>query len=428
MSCPNENSPQEYTQSSEADGPSEENESGGFIAKLRNRSTGQQIEELELLICSTLANVLRIDPKRIGLDQSLISLGLDSLIGMNLRAKLESELGVEIPLVGFGTEPTVRGLAKVAAESFSGTVETESCEAEDRLPLQSERRKIVRARGKRRRPGVVALGGAHGKLSPLFCLHPVGGDLRCYDKLARHLTQHPVYGLRSHGLEAGSLAHGSMEQLVEDYAAEVHQVVNDGPLCLLGWSTGGVFAHELALRLRDDGNEVQALIMIDTPLPSVFQQVDLADNAKFLSDLVTFTNYFAGTTMQVEADLLGGLTDAEAIEAVLDLGIRNGVLPSHATRDFLHRLITVCKQHVRILQCHHPSSTSSPVMMIRPEDTSVLAQAAGQDLADDLGWGEFAPLSLHRISGHHFTMMLAENASQLADTIESLIRFKLDEN
>ena len=46
----------------------------------------------------------------------------------------------------------------------------------------------------------------------------------------------------------------------------------------------------------------------------------------------------------------------------------------------LDRLISVCKQHVKILQDYSPSLSTLNSFLIRPDDPSVLGKAAGQIL------------------------------------------------
>jgi myxalamid-type polyketide synthase MxaB len=164
------------------------------------------------------------------------------------------------------------------------------------------------------------------------------------------------------------------------------------------------------------------MIMVDTPLPAVFEGVDLSDDAKFFVDLIEFTNYFAGTSMEISYDELRGLSEEEAIASVHGLVIEHGVLPAKTTHEYLHRLIAVCKQHVQILQGYQPQPCEIPVHMLRPEDTGMLTEATGQAHADDLGWGDLVQLRLHQVPGHHFTMMTGENAVSIAATIDQLIR------
>ncbi len=254
-------------------------ESSGLFEQLLARSPAQRVNELERLIRDTLAAALRIETSQIQSNESLVSLGLDSLIGMNLRSKLEKALRTELPEFGIlglrGSEPpTVKVLARVAAESIKDPAKHNNCEA-DKL---SHSRKGSK---RRRRSGVVALGGPHRPKAPIFCLHPVGGDLRCYDRFSRHLTTRPVFGLRSRGLDAYSEPHRCMDAMILDYASEIERACSQGPICLLGWSTGGIFARELAIRLQELDREIEAVVMVDTPMPDVFEQVDLGITSSF---------------------------------------------------------------------------------------------------------------------------------------------------
>lgn len=390
--------------------------------RLQAASPSERVAELETVIAGTLADVLNIDADKIENDQPLATLGLDSLMGMELRSNLEAKLGIEIPVASLFDDPTVNSLARVSAESFGGSQlqAAEADVAEERPSTAEEPSRS--ATEPRRRSGVVAMGGAHGNDTALFCVHPVGGDLRCYDSFARALRNRPVYGLRAHGLQAGSSVHQSMNDMVSDYVRAIREVLPDGPYCLMGWSTGGIFAYEMAQRLQEEGTPVQALLMVDTPLPAVFENVDLGDNAKFLVDLVEFANYFAGTSMEISYDVLHRQTEQQALAGVLELAIEHGVLPAKTTHDYLQRLINVCKQHVRILQSYEPQRSDMVVQMIRPEDTGMLSEATGQSHADDLGWGEIVPLQMHHVPGHHFTMMTGDNAVGLAEKIDQLLR------
>jgi myxalamid-type polyketide synthase MxaB len=189
----------------------------------------------------------------------------------------------------------------------------------------------------------------------------------------------------------------------------------------MGWSTGGIFAYEIARRLANEELPVQALVMIDTPLPVVFQDVDLQDHAKFLVDLIEFANYFAGTSMELNYEELKRQDNGQAIARVLSLGIEHRVLPPSATGEYLERLINVCKRHVEFLQTYKPPMCGLAIELLRPEDTGMLSEATGQSYADDLGWSEFAQLRVHQVPGHHFTMMTGTNAPVLADKIEELL-------
>jgi len=395
------------------------NRDGQLHAKLKATAPAQRMVEIQSIVTLALSEVMGVESGLIEPEQPLATLGLDSLMGMELRAKLEAKLGIEIPMASLFDEPSVMSLAKISSAAFDDLTS-----ASPPITAASNSNSVTRGDSRtshRSKPGVVAIGGANGDGVPLFCLHPVGGDLRCYDTLARSIKDRMVYGLRARGLQAGSQAHETMDDLVGDYTDSIRSVCPDGPYCLAGWSTGGIFAYEIARRLHLDSLPVASLIMIDSPLPIVFENVDQSDDARFLVDLIEFANYFAGTSMKIEYDNLHRLSDDKAMEHVLALSIEHGVLPAKTTPEYLRRLVNVCKQHVNILQSYQIIPSDLSVDMLRPESTGLLAHATGQTLSEDLGWSRFVDLHLHQVPGHHFTMMTPPHATTLAETITELL-------
>ncbi|WP_067646988.1 non-ribosomal peptide synthetase [Nocardia harenae] len=105
---------------------------------------------------------------------------------------------------------------------------------------------------------------------PLFCIHPMAGLAWCYQPLATRLTPGiPVYGIQSPVLSeplTGPDAWDdpeSLAELAERYVTEIRAIHPDGPYNLLGWSLGGILAHEVAVRLRAAKQQVTLLALLD---------------------------------------------------------------------------------------------------------------------------------------------------------------------
>jgi myxalamid-type polyketide synthase MxaB len=161
--------------------------------------------------------------------------------------------------------------------------------------------------------------------------------------------------------------------------------------------------------------------MLDSPQPTVFQDVDLSDNARFLTDMVNFANYFSGSSMVVDYATLREKSEEDALNAILRLSQQERVLPAETTVDHLRRLVTVCKQHVRLFQAYQPQPCDLSAHLIRPQDTSMLTEATGQSHDEDFGWGSLVDLHTHQVPGHHFTMLTGDNAKTLASTLGNLL-------
>jgi len=103
-----------------------------------------------------------------------------------------------------------------------------------------------------------------GHAAPLVCLPGAGGTVFSFVPLAELLPPgRPIFGLQYPGLDGGEPL-DSVDALAEALFATVSELARERPLCLLGYSLGGLVAHELARRLDDAGHKLQALIVADT--------------------------------------------------------------------------------------------------------------------------------------------------------------------
>ncbi|MEN3586571.1 amino acid adenylation domain-containing protein, partial [Streptomyces sp. ZYX-F-203] len=212
--------------------------------------------EPELTLAGLFESVLGVDG--IGVDDSFFALGGHSFSAARLVGRIRAALpdtfgGLTLP--EFFRGPTVAGLAA------RGTGDGQEA-SELLLPLS-----------------------ASGTREPLFCVHPVTGLAWCYAGLASDLPDRPVYGLqvRRPGAPEGARPPADLAALVTDYLDRVREVQPHGPYHLLGWSLGGNIAHALACRLREEGEEVALLALLDSyplgdrsPAVAAFDSADIA--------------------------------------------------------------------------------------------------------------------------------------------------------
>jgi thioesterase domain-containing protein len=118
------------------------------------------------------------------------------------------------------------------------------------------------------RSTVVPLRNVKGKLPPLFIVHGVGGNVLGFYSLAKCLDpEQPVYGIQAQALLPGRQAVLGLEQMAEQYVADMRAAVSHGPYHLLGFSFGGLVAYEIAQQLHAAGLEVGLVGMLDTRQP-----------------------------------------------------------------------------------------------------------------------------------------------------------------
>ncbi|MFD0277727.1 amino acid adenylation domain-containing protein [Kitasatospora sp. NPDC127111] len=241
---------------------------------------------LEKELCAAFADVLGLP--EVGIDDGFFDLGGHSLLAARLTARLRETTGVDLGIRALFEAPTVARLAERLADAEAGDAPW-SDDFATLLPLRAE-----------------------GTLPPLFAVHPAAGIAWVYSGLLRELEpQRPLYGLQARTLTDPQASPATLADMAEDYLALIRDVQPEGPYHLLGWSFGGTVAHEIAVRLRERGEEVRLLALLDSyPAPSVGER--LTDDHQALADLLDSLGHPVQTgevealTPELALDLLRG--------------------------------------------------------------------------------------------------------------------------
>lgn len=195
------------------------------------KSYRQSRDALEATLCELWSELLEV--AAVGIDDDFFELGGSSLIAVRLLNAIRARIGVTLPLASLFHNATVARQA-VAIRS----AQTES------MPEAVSPLVTIRASARHM----------------LCVVHPVGGNVLCYRELSQLLDGAiGVIALQSLGQSRDRTVHGLARHYLQALAS-----AGTGDIHLLGWSMGGVIAHEMALQLESRGQHARSLTMIDS--------------------------------------------------------------------------------------------------------------------------------------------------------------------
>ncbi|MEQ9892984.1 non-ribosomal peptide synthetase [Pectobacterium aroidearum] len=303
----------------------------------------------------------------VGLQDNFFAIGGDSLLATQVATHIKARIQHAIPLRLLFEYPRLGDLAheleRVIAEGQS---------VSDRCMVKIQQK---------------------GNQTPLFYVHPVGGNVSCYFTLARHLGENqPFYALQSHALIAPDSPYNTVESMAAFYLNEIRQIQPHGPYRLGGWSMGGFIAYEMARLLQEAGEEVQELSMIDTYLTKSRVSTDEIVLFNFVLQLAAMP----GRKIDEEM-LLAWQGKSYRHEDVCQQLRAHGLVPQGTSDAEIQRLLDVYTHTVHAFKRYQPQPTRKLAL-----DRVVLFRA--RDSHEELGvWEQLVErVDLHHVDADHF--------------------------
>jgi thioesterase domain-containing protein len=248
---------------------------------------------------------------------------------------------------------------------------------------------------------------------PLFCIHPAGGFSWSYRPLGNYLDC-PIIGINQLPQNAEEEP-GSVRSMAEHYADRLQALYPTGPYSLLGWSFGGVIAHELAIELRRRGCAVQRLILLDAAPNgngSIAVGNQALDESQFLEEILRFIRIgipeeFKPVTYRKAEHLIR--QRAEAMELAL---------PSKRVRELLEFVVQSFEANVLHYSEHVPGVFDGDMVIFsaaRSESVSSLLQSWRPYVAGDI--------TEYSIDCTHEDMVTAESLSLYGQQLKHSLVF-----
>jgi thioesterase domain-containing protein len=350
----------------------------------------------EQILADIWANVLGIG--KVGVFDDFFALGGQSLLATQMVSRVKRALGVDLPLRALFEAPTIAALMLKMGHADTGALAPASSNL---VPIRPQ-----------------------GDLTPLFLIHPIGGEVQYAVDLARHLdANQPVYALAASGLAEGERPHTDIREMASVYLKAIRQVQANGPYLLAGWSLGGMIAYEVAHQLLTAGEAVRFVGMIDTGSGPFHRSQWRAENIHAFDECMALMNWVIDLHPELAdaqqhaayAELMAAM-ERNDVETAIALCQREALLPPHMETALLRRMLAV----------YQAGANAAAAYDAPPAEMRVSFFAADRSEAEDpsLGWRDLLGdrLEVTRIGGSHWSIVRPPQLEKLAREIARRIR------
>uniref|UniRef100_A0A8C6P2E4 Fatty acid synthase n=1 Tax=Nothobranchius furzeri TaxID=105023 RepID=A0A8C6P2E4_NOTFU len=365
-------------------------------------------------LVDAVAHILGVqDVSSLNADASLADLGLDSLMGVEIRQTLERDHDIVMAMkeIRHLTINKLRDLANSKPEGSNGNkTKRDGLRSVFKLDVTQL---LVSPTG----PTVVPLNNVQRQGRPLFLVHPIEGSTAVFQTLASKLTM-PCYGLQC--TEAAPL--DSIRSLAAHYVTCIQQLQRDGPYRIGGYSFGACVAFEMCSQLQMQHQPVERLFLLDGSHSYVAAytksyRAKLTPGKESEAEteaLCAFVQQFSDTEYKKLLETLLPLLDLKArVQAAVDL-----IASKHKSisQDLLYFAASSFYHKLKAADSYVPGAKyRGDITLLKAKLSSEHEQSLGEDYKlREVCDGH---VSVHIIEGDHHTLLEAEGVASISSII-----------
>jgi amino acid adenylation domain-containing protein len=406
-------------------------------------------DEIEQGVALIWTELLSYEP--VSIHHDFFTVGGHSLLAINLKSEVFKAFGVNIDLATLFEKGTVENLglhikdlvqlgvenASEVSQEWGGAIESsdssEGLIGRVKNVFVKKGPEVAKTFAKKLDGETIVPIMSGGSETPVFFIHPIGGDVYCYAQIAQGISDaHPIFGIQAEDLEMKD-ATLDIKLMAQRYVSYIRSVQPSGPYYLSGWSLGGIIAFEVACQLTESGDKVDVLALLDS-YPSMNRTtVSQSSDKLVLNALVQDTLNVNGKSAQVDwltddssevsavANDIEGLNDVTMtlIEDAFDvLRVAEAVANEMTTEQFVAKW-DFYRALYRAWEQYHPAVYSGHVSLILASDSLSQSGNTPSTLWRESARGGF---NIEVVQGNHYSMMRGETGQLISDILNNIIK------
>lgn len=185
-----------------------------------------------------------LETNQIGLNDNFFDAGGASLLALKLISLIQVHFKVNLRIRDLYTYPTLK-------EQMSLIKRMQKPQFKDKKNVSELPNPVICLQPK-------------GHRTPLFLIHPIGGTVFWFSKLARSLDNlRPVYGIQDPGIDLEKPVLNSIKEMASFYLKHIKEIQPHGPYLIGGASFGASVAAQISHLLKQNNEEIASIIVLD---------------------------------------------------------------------------------------------------------------------------------------------------------------------
>ncbi|MDB4988030.1 MAG: polyketide/non-ribosomal peptide synthetase [Myxococcaceae bacterium] len=350
--------------------------------------------------------------RQVGIHDDFFELGGNSLHAVRLFAAIKKRYGVSLPLSTLFEAASIKPLAELL--DANSTPAESAARAGSELPAVGDAAAIA---AQSAYSSLVPM-QVHGERPPFYCAAGMGGNPLNLRALAQLVgMEQPFFGLQPQGLDGNSKLHNSVVDMAAYYLEQIRLKQPKGPYYLGGYSGGGTIAFEMAKQLVAAGEQVGALVFLDSLAPVLPSRTRRERIDMHLDRLRERGPAYVVDTLKSRAE-----TQVREVTTLLRRPLRK-LFP------YQFRLENIADTWIEAANAYRPDPYTGDAMLFKASKLSALVSGTAIALGEFNGWEPYVlgGIEVNMCPGDHNTMCEQPDVRVLARRLRAYLQRRMAE-